>query len=67
MIQMAKRKSRKKAKRTITPEHLAKMQEGRVRAKKHKERVAMAENIAKKTPIKQIKTEKLLKSVRRNG
>lgn len=35
---MAKRKSPKK-KRTITPEHLAKMQAGRAKAQKHKERV----------------------------
>lgn len=35
---MARRKSAKK-KRTITPEHLAKMQAGRAKAQKHKERV----------------------------
>ena len=35
---MAKRRSSKK-KRTITPEHLAKMQAGRAKARKHKERV----------------------------
>ena len=34
---MAKRKLSKK-KRTITPEHLAKMQAGRAKAQKHKER-----------------------------
>lgn len=36
---MAKRKSSKK-KRTITPEHLAKMQEGKVKAQKRKARIA---------------------------
>lgn len=34
---MARRKTKKK--RTITPEHLAKMQAGRAKAQKHKERV----------------------------
>lgn len=35
---MAKKKSSRK-KRTISPEHLAKLQAGRAKAQKHKERV----------------------------
>lgn len=34
-----------KKKRTITPEHLAKMQEGKLKAKRHRERVADAEEL----------------------
>lgn len=34
-----------KKKRTITPEHLAKMQDGKRRAKQHRERVAMLSDL----------------------
>lgn len=37
-----------KKKRTITPEHLAKMQEGKLNAKRHRERVADAERLEHK-------------------
>lgn len=37
-----------KKKRTITPEHLAKMQTGKERAKRHRERVADAEELETK-------------------
>ena len=37
--------SKSKKKRTITPEHLAKMQEGKRKAKQHKERVAMLSDL----------------------
>lgn len=37
--------SKSKKKRTITPEHLAKMQEGKRKAKQHRERVAMLSDL----------------------
>lgn len=37
---MAKKRSSTKKKRTLTPEHLAKMKEGRERKKKHDARIA---------------------------
>lgn len=37
-----------KKKRTLSPEQLAKMQEGKLRAKRHRERVADAENLERR-------------------
>lgn len=37
--------AKSKKKRTITPEHLAKMQEGKRNAKQHRERVAMLSDL----------------------
>lgn len=61
---MAKKKSKKK--RTLSPEHLAKMQEGRKSAASQRKKVAMLESSGLfGTQIQQSHTEKLLKSVRR--
>lgn len=63
---MARRKRRSSGKkRTITPEHLAKMQEGRRKAKVHRERLEQLKSagIYQEVPISE--TDRLLNSVRR--
>lgn len=65
---MARRRRRSSGKkRTISPEHLAKMQEGRKRAKVHRERMTMIEEhgLLKEMPLTE--TERRLNSVRRKA
>lgn len=60
-----KRKSASGRKRTITPEHLAKMQEGRRKAKLHKERIQMAQERGLIMEDTVTDTQRRLNSVRR--
>lgn len=59
---MAKRKSSKK--RTITPEHLAKMQEGKRKAKVHRARVAGLSELGHVSE-QETNTQRILRSVAR--
>ena len=61
---MKKKKSAKK-KRTISPEHLAKMQEGRRRAKKNRERSQDLKNKGLDFDVKKSKYETMLDKMRR--
>ena len=56
---------RKKKKRTLSPEHIAKMQEGRKKATIRKARVEAAEGLGKKVHTFESKTDKILNGVRR--
>lgn len=60
---MARRKTKKK--RTISPEHLAKMQEGRKKAQLHRKRVARLNEHGLSDNVPMTKTERMLNSVRR--
>lgn len=60
---MARRKTRKK--RTISPEHLAKMQEGRKKAQLRRKRVARLNEHGLSDNVPMTKTERMLNSVRR--
>ena len=61
---MKKKKSVKK-KRTLSPEHLAKMQEGRRRAKKNRERFQDLKNKGLDFDVKKSKYETMLDKMRR--
>lgn len=61
---MKKKKSAKK-KRTLSPEHLAKMQEGRRRAKKNRERSQDLKNKGLDFDVKKSKYETMLDKMRR--
>lgn len=61
---MKKKKSVKK-KRTLSPEHLAKMQEGRRRAKKNRERSQDLKNKGLDFDVKKSKYETMLDKMRR--
>lgn len=61
---MKKKKSVKK-KRTLSPEHLAKMQEGRRRAKKNRERSQDLKNKGLDFDVKKSKYEIMLDKMRR--
>lgn len=54
----------KKKKRTISPEHLAKMQEGKKQAKLKRERISRLESRGLSTDVPMSRTEKALNSVR---
>ena len=56
---MARKKSKKK--RTITPEHLAAMQAGKERAKRHRKIVADAEGLEKRMLDAQRESDKPVK------
>lgn len=60
---MARRKAKKK--RTISPEHLAKMQEGRKKAQLRKKRMARLNEHGLSGDVPMSKTERMLDSVRR--
>lgn len=60
---MARRKTKKK--RTISPEHLAKMQEGRKKAQLRRKRVARLNEHGLSDNAPMTKTERMLNSVRR--
>lgn len=60
---MARKKT--KTKRTISPEHLAKMQEGRKKALLHKKRVALLDERGFSDDVSMTKIERMLNSVRR--
>lgn len=60
---MARRKTKKK--RTISPEHLAKMQEGRKKAQLRRKRVARLNEHGLIDNVPMTKTERMLNSVRR--
>lgn len=60
---MVRRKTKKK--RTISPEHLAKMQEGRKKAQLRKKRVARLNEHGLIDNVPMTKTERMLNSVRR--
>lgn len=60
---MVRRKTKKK--RTISPEHLAKMQEGRKKAQLRRKRVARLNEHGLIDNVPMTKTERMLNSVRR--
>lgn len=60
---MVRRKTKKK--RTISPEHLAKMQEGRKKAQLRRKRVARLNEHGLSDNVPMTKTERMLNSVRR--
>lgn len=62
---MAKKRRRSGKKRTITPEHLAKMQEGRRRAKVHRERLAALKEKGMDQDLPVSEVDRLLNSVKR--
>lgn len=62
---MAKRRKTSKTKRTIFPEHLAKMQEGRKNAKVHRERVSELHEHGLDKSIGMTNTERMLQGVKR--
>lgn len=63
---MAKRRKRSGAKRTITPEQQAKMQEGRKKAAVHKQRVSqLYETGVAVRDKEETRTQRMLNSVRR--
>lgn len=59
------RKRTKKKKRTISPEHLAKMQEGRKKAQLRKKRIARLNEHGLSDDVPMTNTERMLNSVRR--
>lgn len=54
-----------KTKRTISPEHLAKLQEGRKKALLYKKRVALLDERGFSDDVPMTKTERMLNSLRR--
>lgn len=60
---MARKKT--KTKRTISPEHLAKMQEGRKKAQLYKKRIARLNEYGLSDDVPMTNTERMLNSVRR--
>lgn len=62
---MAKKRKSTKIKRTITPEHLAKMQAGRKTAKVHRERMSELHERGLDKSIGMTNTERMLQNVRR--
>lgn len=60
---MARKKT--KTKRTISPEHLAKMQEGRKKAQLYKKRIARLNEHGFSDDVPMTNTERMLNSVRR--
>lgn len=60
---MARKKT--KTKRTISPEHLAKMQEGRKKAQLYKKRIARLNEHGLSDDVPMTNTERMLNSVRR--
>lgn len=60
---MSRKKTKKK--RTISPEHLAKMQEGRRKAQLHKKRIARLNEHGLSDDVPMTRTERMLNSVRR--
>lgn len=53
--------AKSKKKRTITPEHLAKMQGGKKKAKQHRERVAMLSDLDERLQKAKYASEKPVK------
>ena len=64
---MARKKSKSGKKRTISPEHLAKMQEGRKRVARSRARVADLKERGISTEVPMTNSQRMLNSVRRKG
>lgn len=64
---MARKKSHSKKKRTITPEHLAKMQAGRKAASTRRNQMAMLQESGMVLSANETKTEKMLRSLKRKS
>lgn len=64
---MARRRRRGGAKRTITPEQQAKMQEGRRRKKVHAQRMTALQEAGVSKEIPMTRTERMLSGVKRRG
>lgn len=62
---MAKRRKRSGAKRTISPEQQAKMQEGRKKAAVHKQRMSQLYEAGVAVREDETRTQRMLNSIRR--